>query len=108
MSLAGTAVALLAGGLAVLAWRDALRARERAVAVCRRVCQSYELQFLDETVALASVRPARTRRGHVGLRRVYSFDFSRDGAGRESGSITLLGDTVLAFYLPPAEAERLT
>lgn len=101
MSLTTTAVALLLGGLLLLAWRNALRARERAMAVCRRLCQSYELQFLDDTVSLSSLRPARTRNGMMGLRRVYTFEFSRDGAGRESGSVTLLGDVVLAFYLPP-------
>ena len=100
MSLESSAVALFAVGLVVLVWRNALRARERAAAVCRRLCESYDLQFLDDTVALSAVRPMRTPRGSLALRRVYTFDFSRDGAGRESGSVTLLGESVLAFYVP--------
>ena len=103
MSMEESALALLVVGVTAIVWRDALRARERAAAVCQRLCQSYDLQFLDHTVSLSTLRPVRTPRGSLGLRRVYTFDFSRDGAGRESGSVTLLGESVLAFYVPPDE-----
>lgn len=92
---------VLIGGAVLLAWRDGMRGRELAVTICRRLCESYELQLLDDTVALSSVRLARSRRSGVTLRRVYSFDFSRDGAQRETGSVTLFEGTLEAAYLPP-------
>ena len=100
MSLGELAIAVCIGGGTLLAWRNALRARERAIGVCRRLCRSYELQLLDDTVALATARPVFDRRSGLAVRRVYSFEFSRDGSTRESGSVTVLGGEILAFYLP--------
>lgn len=107
MSLEELGVLVLVGGALVLTWRNALRASEMAVAICKRLCKSYELQLLDDTVALASARPARSRRFGIALRRVYTFDFSRDGAGRESGSVTLFEGALETAYLPPG-VQRLT
>ncbi|APZ44222.1 DUF3301 domain-containing protein [Acidihalobacter ferrooxydans] len=75
----------------VLVWVDALRAREAALRACRRATQRFELQLLDETVALRRLRPARTRSGRVGLRRHYSFEYSVQGNERRQGEIVMLG-----------------
>ncbi len=107
MSLGELGLLVLVGGSAVLSWRNALRARETAIAVCRRLCRSYELQLLDDTVALCSLRPARSRRFGLALRRVYTFDFSRDGTDRESGSVTIFEGQLETAYLPPL-VNRLT
>ncbi len=80
-------------------WRDSLAARELAVGVCRRSCQSEGLQFLDDTVALASIQPVFPR-GRPALRRAYQFDFSRNGDDRESGTITLTGTRLETLYIP--------
>ena len=85
---------------AYLAWRDSMRARERAIAVCRNVCARHEVQFLDETVALSRLRVCRDRARGLALRRVYEFEFSAEGQTRSSGSITVVADRVDAVYLP--------
>lgn len=89
MSLELLALALL--GLFAWFWMDTLRAREAALAAARRACEAEGLQLLDETVAVERLRPARNDEGRLALRRDYLFEYSRDGADRHRGALTLLG-----------------
>lgn len=102
--------------LAVLAaawfvW-DSLKAREAANTAMREACRSEGLQFLDDTVALTSLLPARNDEGRLKLRRVYGFEYSDTGHNRRKGSITMLGDAVLALYIglrvAPGDMPRLS
>ena len=92
-------LALLVIGALGWLWRDSLAARELAVRVCRRSCESNGVQFLDDTVALASMHPVFPR-GRPALRRVYQFDFSRDGSDRECGTIILTATRLETMYIP--------
>ena len=89
MSLELLALALL--GLFAWFWMDTLRAREAALAAARRACEAEGLQLMDETVAVERLRPARNDEGRLALRRDYLFEYSRDGADRHRGALTLLG-----------------
>ena len=71
-------------------WLDSSRARELAVAICKQASDKYGVQFLDESVALKSLGIRWPTQG-LRLRRVYSFDFSRDGVERLSGTLALVG-----------------
>ena len=77
---------------AVAAWLvwDTMRARETANEAMRAACERSGYLFLDDTVSLASVRPARDRDGRLRLARVYTFQYSDTGHNRRDGSITLL------------------
>ena len=79
--------------LAVLGWLwlDSLRSRDVAVAAARRACAAEGLQFLDETVSIGGLKPARDDDGQLLLRRVYNFEYSDTGDNRRQGSIVLLG-----------------
>lgn len=102
-------ILLLAAGVWFL-W-DSLKAREAANVAIRSTCQQHGLMFLDDTVGLASLKPARDEHGHAALRRVYRFEYSETGHNREAGTITLLGARVLvvAVAVPmPAGVERPT
>ena len=86
--------------LAVLAavgwlWLDSLKARDAAVAAARRACSSEDLQFLDDTVAIAGFALARDGEGALALRRTYAFEFSDTGDNRRRGSVVMLGHRVL-------------
>ena len=99
-------VLLLAGGC-WLAW-DSLRTRELANDAMRDACESRGLLFLDDTVALRSLRPMRDDEGRVRLRRVYDFQYSDTGHNRRNGTITLLRGEVLALDLGADLAQRPT
>jgi hypothetical protein len=102
-ALVGAAIATIA-----LVWTN-LRAREAANAAIRRVCAQEGLLLLDDTVALASMWPARNADGRLMLRRVFGFDYSDTGHNRRTGSVTLLGSDVLDVSIAvavPGDASR--
>jgi hypothetical protein len=86
---------LAAAGAAGLLWTS-LQAREAANAAMRAACRAEGLLFLDDTVALQSMRPSRDGDGHMALRRVYGFEYSDTGDNRRRGSVTLLGPRIVA------------
>jgi hypothetical protein len=88
---------LLAAGAWFL-W-DSLKAREAANGAIRATCAQHGMMFLDDTVGLASLKPARDEHGHAALRRVYRFEYSETGHQRQAGTITLLGARVLAVAI---------
>ena len=90
---------------AVAAWLvwDTMRARETANEAMRAACERSGYLFLDDTVSLTSVRPARDRDGRVRLARVYTFQYIATGPHRRDGSITLLATTVTSLTLVDEE-----
>jgi len=89
---------VLIGLLVWLVW-DSLRSREAAVSASRAACEAEGYQFLDDTVAIESVRPARDDEGRLRLRRVYGFEYSDTGLTRHKGSVVMLGAEVLALRI---------
>jgi hypothetical protein len=89
--------------LAALGWLvfDSLRARERAVAAGKAACRRDDLQFLDDTVEVVKLRPARNEAGQLVLRRTYRFEFSDTGTNRRRGSVVTLGAEVESLYMEP-------
>ena len=83
-------------------WRDSLRVRETATRICRRTCQSYGVQFLDQTVALQRLRLRWVRTG-LKWQRTYQFDYSLEGEGRRTGHLVMLGDQHLSLHLDRPE-----
>lgn len=98
-----TILVLLAAAGLFLA--DSMRAREQAHASGRRACESNNLQFLDDTVELVSMRPARDEAGRLRLRRVYAFEFSdpllAGGDNRRNGHVTLFRSGIESLTLDP-------
>lgn len=97
-------------GLALLAsaawlWLDSLKAREVAVRAARAACMAEGLLLLDDTVAIANLKPARDDDGHVKLQRAYNFEYSDTGNNRLTGSVVLMGHRVMLLNvgvrLPP-------
>ncbi len=91
-------------------WLDSFKAREAAVRAARAACLADALLLLDDTVALASLRPQRDDEGQLRLRRVYDFEYSDTGDNRRRGSVTLLGDELVMLYVGPravAEPEEV-
>ena len=100
MSLAELSGLLLLAGVAWF-WFDSLKAGEVGRAFGRRACEAEDLQFLDDSVCLESLRPVRDPEGCLCLQRVYGFEYSDTGNNRRKGSVTLVGYEVVAFFLRP-------
>lgn len=78
-------------GLGIWFWVDSMNAKERAVTVAIRACREIDVQFLDQTVALESMKPTRNSYGHLVWRRIYSFEYSSNGVERRLGRVILRG-----------------
>lgn len=89
------AVALIAA--AIWLWRESLRSRETATRAGRRICAASDVQFLDETVALARMNLAWN--GRLALVRIYRFDYSTDGADRAAGLVVVQRGAVVHVQL---------
>jgi hypothetical protein len=87
--------------LAALAWLwwDSLKARDAGIQAVRAACDAEGLQLLDDTVAIAGLKPARDEDGHLALRRVYEFEYTDTGDNRRRGSIVMLGQSVLVINI---------
>lgn len=79
-------------------WRDSLQVRELATRIGRKACESYGVQFLDQTVALHRLTLRWVHSG-LKLRRTYQFDYSLEGHGRLTGYLVMLGTQHLSLHL---------
>ena len=91
---------------AIWLWLDSLAVREIAVRTARAACEAESLLLLDDTVAIAALRPTRDEDGRLQLQRTYDFEYSDTGNNRLTGSIVLAGKRVLVINVglrpPPA------
>ena len=83
----------LLAGIAWL-WLDSLKAREAAVRAARELCAVEGVQFLDDTVAIAALKPVRDADGSLTLQRAYNFEYSDTGNNRLKGSVVMQGHRV--------------
>ena len=78
-------------GAGIWFWLDSMQARERAIDAAMRACKSVGVQFLDQTAALESLKPARNAQGHLVWRRIYRFEYSAAGVERRLGRAIIRG-----------------
>ena len=90
MEFAGIVLLVVAGWF----WLDSIRAREVAVRAAREACLAEELQLLDWTVTIASLKLARGEDGRLRIQRAYDFEYSDTGNNRLKGGLVLLGHRV--------------
>jgi hypothetical protein len=86
-------------GLLVWFWLESLKSRDIAVQVARTSCRQQELQLLDGTVSLQTLRPYYRNRDDYGLKRTYTFDYSGDGTSRQTGCVVLYNTRVVSIVL---------
>ncbi len=89
-------------------WWDSMQAREAAVAAARAACLAEGLLFLDDTVGIAAIKPARDADGRLLLQRAYDFEFSDTGDNRIKGGVVMLGRKVMLLNLQSPTAATIT
>lgn len=89
-------------------WWDSMRAREAAVSAAKAACEAEGLLFLDDTVGIASIKPARDASGRLQLQRAYDFEFSDTGDNRVKGGVVMLGRRVMLLNLLPRPLATVT
>lgn len=91
--------------LIVWYWQDSLRSREFTLKRCRRLCEEYDVQFLDQSVHVARVSVAKTPRHNFFIRRFYAFEFSIGGVDRHNGVAVVSNEKIeyLSLLHPDGE-----
>ena len=88
-------------------WLHSLKVREAAVRGARAACEMEGLMLLDDTVAIAAMKPVRDNEGRRALQRVYEFEYSDTGNNRLTGSVVLVGRKVVMFNVGAREAPEV-
>jgi hypothetical protein len=79
-------------------WRDAMRAKEIAIAAANAWCDKKEVQLLDETVALKKISLARNDEGKINFLRQYQFEYSiENDFDRHAEKLLILGNKILSI-----------
>lgn len=88
--------------LIVWFWQENLRYREYAIQQCRKKCREMNLQLLDQTVAMTSLKFRKDHNNKFRVQRKYGFEVSMDGTNRFGGYIVMLGHIIIhaEFDLP--------
>lgn len=92
MGSSGLILLILLGAL-IWFWLDTLRVRELALRVARDICYRQQLQLLDATITLQRLQLRRSA-GRLMLQRTFQFNYSSNGADRDTGFIITVGNHV--------------
>lgn len=95
-----TLIVLIVSAIVIAFWSAGRAAAEIAIIHGRRACEAAGVQWLDQSVHLASMRPRRAPDGRMGWERVFQFDYSTGGDDRHTGRLTLHGDRLIALIGP--------
>ncbi len=99
----GTLIVLL---VLIGLWVQQMKAREIALAVAKKACESKHAQLVDETVHFKGFRFAKRIGGRVPIERKYDFDYSLDGQSRHHGSVLLSGSRLKQIRMEEPSSER--
>lgn len=79
-------------------WLDSMKLKEYARQRAAKLCRSANVQFLDDTVHLISLRPVINRHG-IQMQHRYGFEFTNDSDYRYSGFIQIRGRQIVETYM---------
>lgn len=85
--------------LAAWLWRASMQAKEIATHAAENACEKNNLQFLDETVALKSIKFKRDETGSPCFLRHYQFEYYDGEQDRKISTLDLIGNTVVNIEL---------
>jgi len=80
-------------------WLESMKVNEVARFVGAKKCRENNVQFLDDTVHLSSIRFGKNSYGQIKLQRKYKFEFTNSELHRYSGELTLAGKQLVAFHM---------
>ncbi|WP_151193569.1 DUF3301 domain-containing protein [Cysteiniphilum sp. JM-1] len=82
--------------IAILIWRNSMKAREHAVYMAVKIAKQWDVQLLDDTVCLTKMRLSRQSNiGSMCLFREYAFEYSYDGVDRYKAFLQFNGNQFL-------------
>lgn len=83
-----------------LFWHNAAF-KELALSSAKAHCEKFDVQLLDDSIAIKGLWPVRNNRGTAVVRRRYEFEFSATDNRRHTGEVELRGRHVARIQLEP-------
>ena len=99
----GSIITLLILAGIIWFWLDSIKTKELASQAAAKACKAMDVQFLDQTVSLETLKTARNAQGRLTLLRLYQFEFSIRGDKRYQGKAKMLGQKLLQIQLDKPE-----
>lgn len=99
LSLSDLVLIFAAMALVLYAWH-AIGLKQKALRAVDHYCKQLDLQLLDQSLVLVSLKPLLTSQGPAFKRR-YRFEFSATGDRRHQGTIELTGSRIQKIHLDP-------
>jgi len=72
-------------------WLRARELKDHILKYAARHCDELSLKLLDESVVLKELKPHKSSRGGLCIKRRYVFDFTSTGEDRYQGEIVIIG-----------------
>lgn len=88
-------------------WYDSMKARERVIRHCHRLCKEAGVQLLDQTIAMVSLSLKRVKHRGLVLQRIYQFEVSEDGANRLSGFVIFAAGQIIESRVETPEGNNI-
>ena len=82
-------------------WYDIISKRELAIYEGKRLANNLNLQLLDDTVHCNKISIVRTLSNWPSIKRVYYFNLSSTTNDRLNCRLTLVGNRLIHWYVPP-------
>lgn len=98
--LSHVAMLMLAGLVGAWIWRG-MGLRDRALILVRQHCMHADVQLLDQSIYLNTVRIGRSKGFRFALVRRYGFEFTVTGERRYHGYVELYGPSLRHIELAP-------
>ncbi len=88
-------------------WLDSMKINETARIYGAKMCKKNNVQFLDDTVHLSSVKLSKTKYGQIRLFRKYNFEFTNSEYHRYHGELTLVGRQLQSSHMEVYRVDSL-
>lgn len=89
-----TVLLLLLLAVIVIYWYEILRIREHVINKCQRICHESGFQFLDQSVAMVSIKIRIGNNGFPEFFRIYQFEYSENGTDRFPAYVDLINNRI--------------
>ena len=91
----------------IILWFEIFKAREQVIKRCQQVCREADLQFLDQTVAVISVKFRIGRNNRLELHRTYQFEYSENGVDRYKAYVDMLNNRIISIRFTSADGRTV-
>ena len=91
----------------IACWYEILKTRELVMKRCQQVCAEAQLQFLDQTVAVVSIKIRFSDDFRFLLYRTYQFEYSQNGVDRLPGHVDLLNNRITGIRFTGRDGETI-